>query len=186
VRVGIHQANFFPHFGYFYKMSMCDKFVILSQVQFEKNGFQNRYFLQGKQKWVTNPVCSGLEPIFTKQYTNGVNLEELNVRIINSIKDILSIKCEIVKDVVTESRSTQRLIDNLNHYGATAYVTNPNAKNKYLDEEAIRQAGIDIIYSSHQNDKLNILEMFELYGIEGTRNQLWKQKLSNVSANGKD
>lgn len=175
MRIGIHQPNFFPHFGFFYKMSMCDKFIILSQVQFEKNGYQNRYFLQAKQKWVTMPVNSGLEPIYKKSYTNNVHLETLNTSIIRSIKDILSIDCEIVEDVVTNSRSTQRLIDNLNHYGATTYVTNPNAKNKYLDEQAIKNAGIDITYSSHPNDKYNILEMFELYGIEGTRNQLYKK-----------
>lgn len=176
MRVGIHQPNFFPHFGFFYKMSMCDKFVILSEVQFEKNGYQNRYFLQGKQKWVTMPVNGGLEPIFKKSYTNSVHLETLNLSIINNLKDILSINCEIVKDVVSNNRSTQRLIDNLNHYGATAYVTSPSAKNKYLDEQAIKNAGIDIIYSSHKNEKLNILEMFELYGIEGTRKQLWKKE----------
>lgn len=180
MKIACHQPNFFPHFGFFYKMSMCDKFVILSQVQFEKNGYQNRYFLQGKQKWVTMPVNSGLEPIYKKSYTNNVHLETLNVSIIKNIKDILSIDCEIVQDIVTDSRSTQRLIDNLNYYGASAYVTNPKAKNKYLDEEAIRQAGIDIVYSSHTNDKLNILEMFELYGIEGTRNQLYKKEKVNA------
>lgn len=180
MKVGIHQPNFFPHFGFFYKMSMCDKFVILSEVQFEKNGYQNRYFLQGKQKWVTMPVNHGLEPIYKKFYTNNIHLETLNISIIRNFKDILSIDCEIVEDVVSNSKGTDRLIHNLNHHGATDYVTNPGAKDKYLDEEAIRQAGINIVYSTHPNEKLNILEMFELYGIEGTRNQLWKEKVNAV------
>lgn len=182
MRIGIHQSNFFPHFGFFNKMSMCDKFIILSEVQFEKNGYQNRYFLQGKQKWVTMPVNGGLEPIHRKLYTNNIPLEGLNVQIIKCLKDILSIDCQILRDIVTESKSTQRLIDNLNHYGATAYVTSPGAKDKYLDEQSIRDSGIDIVYSSHQYDKLNILEMFEQFGIEGTRNQLCgKEKIDAIN-----
>jgi hypothetical protein len=88
--------------------------------------------------------------------------------------DLLGIETELVFDIATNSFSTQRLIDNLNHYGATVYVTNPGAKDKYLDEEAIKSAGIDIEYSKPQNANLNILEMLEQFGIEGTKKQLWK------------
>lgn len=183
MRIAIHQPNLVPHFGFFYKMSQSDIFIILGQVQFEKNGYQNRYFLQEKQKWVTMPVNHGLEPIYQKTYTNGTNLQDINVRFIFWVKDVLSIETRIVSDVVTSSRSTQRLIDNLNHYGATVYITNPSAKDKYLDEEAIKSAGIDIEYSEHPMASLNILEMFEKYGIEGTRNQLYKnnKEIKNAS-----
>lgn len=187
MRIGIHQPNFVPHFGFFHKMSMCDKFIILSEVQFEKNGYQNRYFLQKKQRWVTMPVNGGLEPIYQKTYVNGKNLEELNMRFIMWAKDVLSIKTELVCDVVTESRSTRRILDNLNHYGATVYVTNPSAKDKYLDEEMLRSSGIDIEYCSHPNSNYNILEMFEEFGIEGTRNQLWKgQQASQIAKPNKE
>lgn len=176
MRISCHQPNFVPHFGFFYKMSQSDIFVILSQVQFEKNGYQNRYFLQGPQKWVTMPVNHGLESIYQKEYVGGQNLYDLNTRFIEWVVDVLGIETSIVPDVVTDSRSTQRLIDNLNHYGATVYITNPSAKDKYLDEDLIRRAGIDIEYSDHPEAKLNILEMFEKYGIDGTRRQLWKSK----------
>ena len=174
MRVAIHQPNFCPHFGFFYKMSQSDIFIILSQVQFEKNGYQNRYFLQGKQKWVSMPVNHGLEPIYQKTYTNGERLLQLNMDYIFWAKRVLGIETRIAQDVVTSARSTQRLIDNLNHYGATTYITSPGAKDKYLDEKMIRSAGIDIEYSSHPLSNLNLLEMFEQYGIEGTRKQLWK------------
>lgn len=182
MRVAIHQPNFVPHFGFFYKMSQADIFIILEQVQFEKNGYQNRYFLQGSKKWVTMPVNHGLEPIYAKDYVSGEHLAQLNVEFIVWIKRVLGIKAQLVHDVVTDSRATQRLIDNLNHYGATCYITNPGAKDKYLDELAIRRAGIDIEYSDHPDAKLNILEMFEKYGIEGTRKKLWKPKMEGVKS----
>lgn len=183
MRIGIHQPNFVPHFGFFYKMSMCDTFVLLNQVQFEKEGFQHRYLLNLKKRpdgskwWVTMPVSRGLDPIYDKFYTNGENLSELNTDFIMWATRVLGIKTRIVDDVVTDSSSTRRLLDNLNHYGATAYVTNPGAKDKYLDEDMIKNAGIEIIYCSHPESNLNILEMFEKYGIDGTRKQLWKQKV---------
>lgn len=181
MRVGIHQTNFVPHLGFFYKMSQSDIFVLLTQVQFEKNGYQNRYFLHKKQKWVTKPVQGGLEPIHQKYYVGGQNLADLNTQFILWAKDVLDIRTQVVMDVATNSSSTQRLIDNLNFYGATTYITHPSAKDKYLDEESIRKAGIDIEYSNCQNAKLNILECFEEFGIEGTKKQLWKRK--QVSAN---
>lgn len=165
---------------------MCDLFIILEQVQFEKNGYQNRYFLQKKQKWVTMPVEHGLEPIYKKKYTNGEDLARLNVDFIFWMRNVLSIHTKITRDVYTESRSTQRLIDNLNFYGATTYVTSPSAKDKYLDEQAIRDAGIDIEYCTHPLAKMNILEMLEDYGIEGTRAQLYQRKAENTTTTHKE
>ena len=40
--VGIHQPNFFPWIGYFFKASRCDTFVFLDDVEFSKNNFINR------------------------------------------------------------------------------------------------------------------------------------------------
>ena len=177
MRVAIHQPNFVPHFGFFYKMSQSDVFIVLNQVQFEKNGYQNRFFLQGEQKWVTMPVNHGLEPIYSKRYTNGLSLQEHNINFIQWVRETLSIQAQLVPDVVTESRGTQRILDNLNHYGATTYITNPGAKDKYLDENVLKSAGIEIEYSNHPEAKLNILEMFAKYGIDGTRKQLYKPKM---------
>lgn len=176
MKIGIHQPNFVPHFGFFYKMSQCDIFIILSQVQFEKNGYQNRYFIQEKKKWVTKPIVGGLEMIKDKYYTDGSSLLNINMQFINWVADVLDIDAEIVLDIPTSSRSTQRLIDNINHYGGTVYVTNPAAKDKYLEEDLMKSAGIDIEYCSTPNSNLNILEMFEKFGIDGTKKQLYKSK----------
>lgn len=178
MRVAIHQPNFVPHFGFFYKMSMCDRFIILSKVQFEKNGYQNRYRYStwGPDEWVTMPVISGLERICDKYYVGGQPLAYHNITFISWVKETLGIQAELVSDVATDSSGTKRILENLNHYGATCYITHPGAKDKYLDEQMLKAAGIDIEYSNPQNANMNILEMFEKYGIDGTRKQLWKPK----------
>ena len=40
--VAIHQPNYLPWLGYFYKIANCDIFVLLDNVQYNKNGFRNR------------------------------------------------------------------------------------------------------------------------------------------------
>jgi len=56
--IAIHQPNFFPSLHYFHKMENCDLFVILDNVQFEKNLFQNRNRIKTPQgiQWLTAPV----------------------------------------------------------------------------------------------------------------------------------
>ena len=56
--VSIHQPETFPYPGFFNKMMMCDEFIILDNVQFKKNNYQNRNRIlhQGNPKWLTLPV----------------------------------------------------------------------------------------------------------------------------------
>ena len=42
MKVSIHQPEHFPYMGFFEKMSMADLFVILDDVQYKKNNWQNR------------------------------------------------------------------------------------------------------------------------------------------------
>ena len=58
MKVAIHQAEHLPWFGYFHKIFNADIFIILDQVQFKKNYFENRnriYTTQGLQ-YITLPV----------------------------------------------------------------------------------------------------------------------------------
>lgn len=56
--VGIHQPNYIPWIGYFYKILKSDKFVILDDVQYIKNSFINRNRIKTPQgaAWLTLPV----------------------------------------------------------------------------------------------------------------------------------
>jgi hypothetical protein len=56
--VAIHQPNFLPWLGYFYKMSQCDIFVFLDDVEYTKNSFINRNRIKtpSGEAWITLPV----------------------------------------------------------------------------------------------------------------------------------
>ena len=53
--VAIHQPNYLPWLGYFYKIASCDMFVLLDNVQYSKNGFINRNKIKTPQgtAWLT-------------------------------------------------------------------------------------------------------------------------------------
>jgi hypothetical protein len=56
--VAIHQPQFMPWLGYFDKMDRADCFVLLDNVQFKKNEWQNRNKIRalGGTQWLTVPV----------------------------------------------------------------------------------------------------------------------------------
>ena len=56
--VAIHQPQYLPYLGFFHKLLHCDVFVTLDNVQFQKNGLQNRNKLKTSQgwQWLTVPV----------------------------------------------------------------------------------------------------------------------------------
>ena len=59
MRVTIHQPEHLPWLGFFHKMAQCDVYVLLDNVQFTKNNYQNRNRLideKGLVYWSTVPV----------------------------------------------------------------------------------------------------------------------------------
>ena len=56
--VAIHQPQFMPWLGYFDKMDQADCFVLLDNVQYKKNEWQNRNRIKTAQgiQWLTVPV----------------------------------------------------------------------------------------------------------------------------------
>lgn len=56
--LAIHQPHYLPWLGYMDKLRRCDVFVFLDNVQFEKNGWQNRNRIKTAQgwQWLTVPV----------------------------------------------------------------------------------------------------------------------------------
>ena len=56
--VTIHQPNYLPWLGFFHKMALADRFVLLDTVPFSKNSFQNRCRIKSPRgpQWLTVPV----------------------------------------------------------------------------------------------------------------------------------
>jgi hypothetical protein len=56
--VAIHQPNFIPWLGYFYKIAHADVFVFLDSAQFTRNSYinRNRIKTQSGPQWLTVPV----------------------------------------------------------------------------------------------------------------------------------
>lgn len=77
--VSVHQPHFLPWLGYLERMNQADLFVILDQVQFERQNYQNRtrILLDGQAHWLTVPVIqnSQKERIVDKQIDNPDKVE---------------------------------------------------------------------------------------------------------------
>lgn len=180
--VAIHQPNFIPWFPFFEKMNLCDKFIILAQCQFEKNGWQNR--CQVNDKYWTKPVQHGLDAISRKRYTDGQSLLQVNMYWINAIASTLGLNHKIDYDFPTTAVGSSRLVDIVKHYHGDAYLTNPDAFDKYLnygpfDEEGIKVIPFKAKYPCHT------FEMFNVYGVEGIRKILERERKEFLDARSK-
>lgn len=60
--ISIHQPNFCPWLGYFYKIACSDLFIILDDAQYTKNSYINRSQIKTPQGllWLTVPVHASL------------------------------------------------------------------------------------------------------------------------------
>jgi hypothetical protein len=47
--IAIHQPNFFPWLGYFYKINQCDTFVFLDTVQYSNKGMHDYHYIKTPQ-----------------------------------------------------------------------------------------------------------------------------------------
>jgi len=74
--VGIHQLHYLPWLRYFEKIARCDVFIVLDNIQFNKNGWQNRNKIKTDQGDLMLTV-----PVVAK---SGQRLDE--VRVQNSVK----------------------------------------------------------------------------------------------------
>ena len=84
VILSAHQPAYLPWLGYLERISLSDKFVILDQVQFEKNSFINRNKIKTKEDalWLTIPVnLKKYENISTKQ-NSGKQYNKITVRLL--------------------------------------------------------------------------------------------------------
>lgn len=87
--ISIHQPEHLPWLGFFHKMYLSDIFVLLDNVQYRKNYFQNRNKIRTKEgfSWVTVPVLTkGKSDQFINQVVINYKDNNWQKRIWNSIK----------------------------------------------------------------------------------------------------
>ena len=73
MRVGIHQPNYFPYQGYFYKITHCDMFVFMDNVQFPQGGnfcYRNRIKTSNGAIWISVP---------TRRGERGITISEVRI-----------------------------------------------------------------------------------------------------------
>jgi hypothetical protein len=70
MKVAVMQPYLFPYLGYFHLLDAVDRFVVLDDVKYPKNGWvnRNRILVNGSPVWFTVPVSSKSELISEKQY----------------------------------------------------------------------------------------------------------------------
>lgn len=81
--VAIHQPHYLPWLRYFEKIARSDVFIVLDDVQYEKNGFQNRNKIKTAQGWtyLTVPIQRPTQrPICEVEIDNRTNWREKHLR----------------------------------------------------------------------------------------------------------
>ena len=169
-KITIHQPAFFPWYPFFEKLESADCFVFLTECQYRKNGYQNRFNIG--EKWYTMSAKKGLIPINQKKYANpyydwlkikkslnneyGEILKEFddcisedlcrtNISIIKKICAILDIRTTLLMDFKTEKDGTERLVEICSKNSATCYIAGSSGKN-YLETDKFDNLNIRIDY----------------------------------------
>jgi len=87
--VSVHQPNFLPWIGYFYKIAKSDIFVYLDNVQFIKRSYINRVKIKtiNGAKWITVPVKTKgryLQEIYKVEIDNSLDWRKKFLGVITS------------------------------------------------------------------------------------------------------
>lgn len=103
----IHQPNLAPWIPYFKKIVSSDIFIILTEAQFSRTYYQQRFNLDGK--FYTLPVVYGNVPISQKRYLNAKKDWDALKRKLNGIYreekygDVLSVFDDCIYDTMCET-----------------------------------------------------------------------------------
>lgn len=182
--LGAHQNNLFVYAGVLERLSKCDLFVLLNNVQFTRGNYHNRFCMN--DRWYTLSMNQSLEPLAAKRYIRpkedwatikrripmyeGVlgefddllaqNMCDTNEAILRRVCEKLGITTKIVTDYPTKLKSTARLVDLCTHFGADEYLSGPSGAD-YMDEEIFHAADVGVRYQLPTPDRRAAIEVLK-------------------------
>lgn len=187
MKVTIHQPDLLPYSGFWFKMAVCDTFVLSVHDQFQKHGYQRRVTMRdvwcshqlvgnpamvpinsiqvvdGWQRRITDVIrgryagsrffaTRGAELLERVMACQGSMLDEVNISMIEVVRDMLGITTPLVVTSPPAEAGVQRLIEQVQMVGGTAYLAGTGGR-AYMGEgpEArFAEAGIELVWSEHE------------------------------------
>jgi len=100
LKVAIHQPNYLPWLGYFYKMYCADVFIFLDDVQFSKGSYINRVRILSSKgpRWLTVPVKVKLGQMISEVKTNSVEWQHSHIDLLRNEYE----KTDMFVDIIHE------------------------------------------------------------------------------------
>lgn len=72
--IAVHQPNYLPNLGFFHKMKLVDRFIVISNLQYERQeGWQRRHKIKGPDRdlWLTIPVLGSRRQLIKQAKTDN-------------------------------------------------------------------------------------------------------------------
>lgn len=182
--VGIHQPNYMPWLGYFYKMARSDVFVLLDDVLAPSRGYFNRsrVLVQGAGRWLTVPVHRGSGYI-NHMETSGEDWIDKHLKTIKHNYQKAPFFNEVVPEIEAVLRShPEATLAKLNqslivHIAGLLSISTPTVLASDFNVEStgderlvelVKHAGGGVYLSGRGGDNYQKPETFEAAGIELT------------------
>ena len=155
-KVAIMQPHFLPYYGFFKLMKEADKFILLDNVQFSKQSWQqrNKVNIDGKDTWLTVPVKQKMGQLineveiddhdkmyhmqnelkeklnYSLDFKQKYTLLDVNLTNIVQIKNMLNIDTEILNASPMGEKDIVKLCEMV---GATQYISTGGSR-VYFDD----------------------------------------------------
>lgn len=161
VKVSIHQPEYLPYRGHFFKISQADIHIFLDDVQAERNAgagsgwqYRNR-FPEGYVNCPKSKIHLGDKIDQVQVPDLGMNLADFNIPFIVTTSQIFGYKTKFLRssclDLGEFTDPNDRLVAMVQAVGGTSYIAGSGGHN-YMDFEKFRVAGLHLYFSEYEDD----------------------------------
>ena len=165
--VSIHQPDYIPYIGYFYKISRSDKFVFLDDCQFSNDNMHNWNRIktpQGECKWKKKhlktiemnylrapyfkEIFPKFEELVNRDYTN---IADMNIAVNTWIAKEFGFKAEFSRssEMPIDTVNEERVIEICKMLGGDEYISGNGAR-AYQKQEHFDEAGVKLTYTDYK------------------------------------